>query len=149
MSVEYFVGALLEVEINVGFSLNHQRGKKLEGINSGCVSFSPEVRVAVQASEMQSQAHRPLTLYRRVRGFVCLIILLSTAFVALVILAPFAFLFLRLFSVHYSRYWTSFFMGRWLSMWPYLFETVNETKVPCSVAPFVSLFSLKNTCRLH
>ncbi|XP_024389863.1 probable 1-acyl-sn-glycerol-3-phosphate acyltransferase 5 [Physcomitrium patens] len=73
--------------------------------------------------------HRPLTLFRRVRGLVCLAILLLTAFVALVLLSPVVHFLPRFFSVHYSRLWTSYFIGNWLSMWPYLFEEVNETKV--------------------
>ncbi|KAG0590428.1 hypothetical protein M758_1G106700 [Ceratodon purpureus] len=73
--------------------------------------------------------HRPLTLFRRVRGFACLACLVLTSFVALIFLSPFVFYLPRFFSVHYSRLWTSFFIGNWLSLWPYLFEEVNETKV--------------------
>eukprot|EP00249_Psilotum_nudum_P021764 c28235_g1_i1 orf=249-1703(-) len=72
--------------------------------------------------------HRPLTWFRVVRGVVCLLILLSTAFVTLIFLAPPTFLLLRLFSVHYSRKVISFILGHWLAMWPFLFEKVNKTK---------------------
>ncbi|PPS17910.1 hypothetical protein GOBAR_AA02716 [Gossypium barbadense] len=41
---------------------------------------------------------------------------------------PGAVLF-RYLSIHYSRKATSFFFGLWLSMWPFLFEKINGTKV--------------------
>lgn len=73
--------------------------------------------------------HRPLTPLRRIRGIVCLFIILSTAFLLLVYCAPTTALFLRLFSIRYSRKATSFFFGTWLSLWPCLFEKINKTKV--------------------
>ncbi|KAE8729209.1 putative 1-acyl-sn-glycerol-3-phosphate acyltransferase 4 [Hibiscus syriacus] len=72
--------------------------------------------------------HRPLTPYRFFRGLVCLIVFLSTAFMLLAYLGPVAIL-LRYLSIHYSRKATSFFFGLWLSMWPFLFEKINGTKV--------------------
>ena len=83
--------------------------------------------------------HRPLTLFRRVRGFACLACLVFTSFMFLTFLSPWAFFLPRFFSVHYSRLCTSFFMGNWLAMWPYLFEEVNETKVS-SVKSFSTNF---------
>lgn len=73
--------------------------------------------------------HRPLTTMRVIRGVVCLIILLSTAFMMIVYWAPVTTLLLRLFSVHYSRKATSFLFATWLSLWPFLFEKINKTKV--------------------
>ncbi|KAE8683636.1 putative 1-acyl-sn-glycerol-3-phosphate acyltransferase 4 [Hibiscus syriacus] len=72
--------------------------------------------------------HRPLTPYRFFRGLICLIVFLSTAFMLLAYLGPGAVL-LRYLSIHYSRKATSFFFGLWLSMWPFLFEKINGTKV--------------------
>lgn len=73
--------------------------------------------------------HRPLTPIRVLRGILCLVVYLSTAFMMLVYWAPLATFLLRLFSVHYSRKATSVLFGTWLSMWPFLFEKINKTKV--------------------
>ncbi|KAL5558101.1 hypothetical protein UlMin_034312 [Ulmus minor] len=72
--------------------------------------------------------HRPLTLFRAVRGFLCFVVFLSTAFMFLVYLAPFAVV-LRFFSIHYSRKATSILFSIWLAMWPFLFEKINGTRV--------------------
>nr|DAD40634.1 TPA_asm: hypothetical protein HUJ06_014957 [Nelumbo nucifera] len=73
--------------------------------------------------------HHPLTLFRLLRGVVCLVVLLSTAFMMLVYCGPVSAVILRLFSIHYSRKATSFFFGAWLALWPFLFEKINKTKV--------------------
>lgn len=73
--------------------------------------------------------HRPLTPLRRIRGIICLFIILSTAFLMLVYCAPATALFLRLFSIRHSRMATAFLFGTWLSLWPCLFEKINKTKV--------------------
>ncbi|KAK6939513.1 Acyltransferase, C-terminal domain, partial [Dillenia turbinata] len=73
--------------------------------------------------------HRPLTLFRIIRGLLCLVVFLSTAFTFLVYLGPIYCALLPLFSVHYSRRATSFFLGIWLALWPFLFEKINGTKV--------------------
>lgn len=75
------------------------------------------------------QTHRPLTFWRVLRGVICLMVLLSTAFMALIFFGPPSFLVLRLFSVHYSRKVISFLFGHWLAMWPLWFEKINGTKV--------------------
>jgi hypothetical protein len=110
------------------------------------------VVVVVQGDKLH--LHRPLTLFRRVRGFACLACLVLTSFVSLTFLAPFAFYLPRFFSVHYGRLWTSFFIGHWLSLWPYLFEEVNETKVSSLKSPkkimiiFILYFFMENLgCR--
>ena len=72
--------------------------------------------------------HRPLTPFRLLRGLICLVVFLSTAFMLLAYLGPGAVL-LRFFSIHYSRKATSFFFGLWLALWPFLFEKINRTKV--------------------
>lgn len=77
----------------------------------------------------KGQTHRPLTLLRVIRGVLCLVVLLTTAFTTLVFLTPVSFVILRLFSIHYSREATSFLFGHWLAMWPLLFEKINKTKV--------------------
>jgi lysocardiolipin and lysophospholipid acyltransferase len=73
--------------------------------------------------------HRPLTPMRRCRGVACVAIILSTAFLLIVYLAPITTFIVRLFSVHYSRKTTSFLFGMWLSLWPFLFEKINKTKI--------------------
>uniref|UniRef100_A0A5B6YRU7 1-acylglycerol-3-phosphate O-acyltransferase n=1 Tax=Davidia involucrata TaxID=16924 RepID=A0A5B6YRU7_DAVIN len=73
--------------------------------------------------------HRSLTLLRVFRGLICLVILLSTAFMFLVYFGPVAAVMLRLFSIHYSRKVISFLFGLWLALWPFLFEKINRTKV--------------------
>nr|XP_043636003.1 probable 1-acyl-sn-glycerol-3-phosphate acyltransferase 5 [Erigeron canadensis] len=70
-----------------------------------------------------------LTLPMAIRGIVCMVVYVLTSFMYLIYLAPFAAVFLRLFSIHYSRKLTSFFLGLWLAMWPFLFEKINKTKV--------------------
>ncbi|XP_057425399.1 probable 1-acyl-sn-glycerol-3-phosphate acyltransferase 4 [Lotus japonicus] len=73
--------------------------------------------------------HRPLTPLRILRGLICLVVFLSTAFICLVYLSPLAVLGLQLISTRFSRKAVSFFFGLWLSLWPFLFETVNRTRV--------------------
>ncbi|XVF73686.1 hypothetical protein PTKIN_Ptkin13bG0002600 [Pterospermum kingtungense] len=72
--------------------------------------------------------HRPLTPFRILRGLICLVVFLSTAFMLLAYLGPGAVL-LRVFSIRYCRKATSFFFGLWLALWPFLFEKINKTKV--------------------
>ncbi|KAF5468407.1 hypothetical protein F2P56_012559 [Juglans regia] len=73
--------------------------------------------------------HRPLTPIRILRGLLCLVVFLSTAFMFLVYFAPVSAVMLRLFSLHYSRKASSFLFGLWLALWPFLFEKINGTKV--------------------
>ncbi|KAL4584376.1 hypothetical protein LXL04_008976 [Taraxacum kok-saghyz] len=73
--------------------------------------------------------HYPLTPLRFLRGLACLIVYLSTAFMCLVYFTPPFAVFLRLFSIHYSRKVSSYFFGMWLALWPFLFEKINKTKV--------------------
>ncbi|XXG81326.1 hypothetical protein AAC387_Pa09g1990 [Persea americana] len=73
--------------------------------------------------------HRPLTILRIIRGLLCLVVLLSTAFMTLVYWAPVTTVMLRLFSIRGSRKATSVLFGAWLSFWPFLFEKINRTKV--------------------
>ncbi|CAK9859787.1 unnamed protein product [Sphagnum tenellum] len=81
-----------------------------------------------QASD-KKMSYRPLTPLRIVRGVFCLIVLLFSSLMPLLIVAPPSFLTLRLISVHYSRQATSFFLAGWLSLWPFFFEKINQTKV--------------------
>ncbi|CAM6094982.1 unnamed protein product [Calypogeia fissa] len=80
-------------------------------------------------SQGSTRSHRPLTVYRLVRGIVCLITLVSTAFVFLVMLAPPIFVIVRFFAVHTSRKLAAVIFGQWLALWPYLFEKINGTNV--------------------
>lgn len=73
--------------------------------------------------------HYPLTPLRLLRGLACLIVYLSTAFMFMVYFSPLIAVFLRLFSLHYSRKAASFLFGLWLALWPFLFEKINKTKV--------------------
>ena len=72
--------------------------------------------------------HHPLTICRLIRGVICLVVFISTAFMFLVYFAPFAVI-LRFFSIHCSRKATSFVFAIWLALWPFLFEKINMTKV--------------------
>ncbi|CAM8901553.1 unnamed protein product [Rhodiola kirilowii] len=76
--------------------------------------------------------HRELTPLRVVRGVLCLLVLLSTAFVMLVYFGFVSAVVVRFFSIHYSRKGTAFIFGAWLAMWPLLFEKINKTKVVIS-----------------
>lgn len=73
--------------------------------------------------------HRPLTPLRVLRGLICLVVFLSTAFMFVVYFAPTAAGMLRLVSIHYSRKVSCFLFGLWLALWPFLFEKINGTKV--------------------
>ncbi|XP_042500686.1 probable 1-acyl-sn-glycerol-3-phosphate acyltransferase 5 [Macadamia integrifolia] len=73
--------------------------------------------------------HHPLTPIMVLRGLICLLVLLSTAFMILLYCGLLSCVILRLFSVHYSRKVSSFFFGAWLALWPFLFEKINKTKV--------------------
>lgn len=95
------------------------------GFNKRAISI-PTV-YAAQGDKLH--LHRPLTFFRRVRGFACLACLLLTSFMLLTFFSPTVHYLPRFFSVYYSRRGTSFFIGSWLGLWPFLFEIVNETKV--------------------
>ncbi|KAK6253382.1 hypothetical protein QUC31_015102 [Theobroma cacao] len=73
--------------------------------------------------------HRSLTPLRVFRGLICLLVLFSTAFMMIVYCGFLTTVIFRLFSIHYSRKATSFFFSAWLSLWPFLFEKINKTKV--------------------
>ncbi|KAJ8767239.1 hypothetical protein K2173_013636 [Erythroxylum novogranatense] len=73
--------------------------------------------------------HHSLTPLRAIRGVVCLVVLVLSAFMMLVYFGFLSSVFIRLFSIHYSRKVLSFFFGAWLALWPSLFEKINRTKV--------------------
>lgn len=73
--------------------------------------------------------HRALTPLRIVRGVICLVVLVSTAFMMLVYLGFVSAVILRFFSIHYSRKMTSLVFASWLALWPFLFEKINKTRV--------------------
>ncbi|XP_051132842.1 probable 1-acyl-sn-glycerol-3-phosphate acyltransferase 5 [Andrographis paniculata] len=75
------------------------------------------------------ERHRPLTLPRLIRGILCIITLILTAFVLLIFFGFWTAVVLRFFSLHLSRKLTAFFFGRWIALWPFLFEKINKTKV--------------------
>lgn len=76
-----------------------------------------------------SPKHRTFTPTRFLRGLICLLVYLSTAFICLVYLVPVAVVALRLLSIRCSRKAVSFLFGIWLAQWPSLFEKINKTKV--------------------
>lgn len=78
--------------------------------------------------------YRALAPFRVLRGLVCLLVLVSTAFIILVFFGFIGAVIMRLFSIRYSRKITSFFFGAWLTLWPFLFEKINKTKVVFSGA---------------
>lgn len=73
--------------------------------------------------------HQALTPLRLLRGIICLLVLLLTAFVMILYCGFPSAIILRLFSIHYSRKATAFFLSSWLALWPFLFEKINKTKV--------------------
>lgn len=73
--------------------------------------------------------HRSLTPIRILRGLLCLVVFISTAFMFLAYFTPAVALFVRLFSMRYSRKVVSIIFGLWLALWPSLFEKINGTKV--------------------
>uniref|UniRef100_A0A1J3DFG0 1-acylglycerol-3-phosphate O-acyltransferase n=1 Tax=Noccaea caerulescens TaxID=107243 RepID=A0A1J3DFG0_NOCCA len=83
----------------------------------------------VTKSEEKMLNSRKLSLIRVLRGVICLMVLVSTAFMMLIFWGFLSAVVLRLFSVHYSRKCVSFFFGSWLALWPFLFEKINRTKV--------------------
>lgn len=96
---------------------NHVNGKQVQSVDPpGLSSFNSGPR------------HRPLTVLRRCRGVLCLVIMPVTACMMMVYLAPMTTFVVRLFSVHYSRKWTCFLFGMWLAMFPFLFEKINRTR---------------------
>ncbi|XP_062101465.1 probable 1-acyl-sn-glycerol-3-phosphate acyltransferase 4 [Humulus lupulus] len=76
-----------------------------------------------------SKKHRPMNLFRLIRGLICLVVFISTAFIFLVYFAPPFAVILRLSSIRWSRKVTSFVFSLWLALWPFLFEKVNRTRV--------------------
>lgn len=85
-----------------------------------------EITQSIKSTE--GLKHFPLTPFRILRGLLCLVVYLSTAFMFLVYFVPLAAVVLRLFSVDYSRKSVSFLFGLWLGMWPFLFEKINRTR---------------------
>jgi len=85
--------------------------------------------VLTPASSCFGAKYQTLAPLRILRGLVCLLVLLSTAFIMLVFFGFISSVIVRLFSVRYSRRATSFFFGAWLALWPFLFEKINKTKV--------------------
>lgn len=85
--------------------------------------------VHTPASSCFGAKYQALAPLRILRGLVCLLVLLSTAFIMLVFFGFISAVIVRLFSVRYSRRATSFFFGAWLALWPFLFEKINKTKV--------------------
>lgn len=73
--------------------------------------------------------NRSLTPFRFLRGVICLLVLVSTAFMMLVYFGFVSAVIVRLFSIHYSRKLTSAVFASWLALWPFLFEKINKTKV--------------------
>ncbi|EEF43306.1 lysophosphatidic acid acyltransferase, putative [Ricinus communis] len=86
-----------------------------------------EVRGAVFSPD--GTGGRALTPLRMIRGIMCLLMLLVSAFMMLVYFGFASSVIMRLFSIRYSRKATSFFFGAWLALWPSLFEKINKTKV--------------------
>lgn len=75
------------------------------------------------------KVERALTPLRLIRGVMCLIVLIISAFIMIVYFGFMSAFIVRFFSVHWSRKATSFFFGAWLALWPFLFEKINKTKV--------------------
>jgi lysocardiolipin and lysophospholipid acyltransferase len=73
--------------------------------------------------------YRSLAPFRFLRGLACLLILVSSAFITLVFFGFISAVIVRLFSISYSRKTTSVFFAAWLTLWPFLFEKINKTKV--------------------
>ncbi|WCJ19032.1 lysophosphatidyl acyltransferase 5 [Euphorbia peplus] len=86
-----------------------------------------EIREAIDSGD--GKAKSTLTPIRMIRGIICLVMLLVTAFMMLVYFGFMGAVVLRPLSLHYSRKATSFFFGAWLALWPSLFEKINKTKV--------------------
>uniref|UniRef100_A0A2P2J6Q0 Putative 1-acyl-sn-glycerol-3-phosphate acyltransferase 5 isoform X3 n=1 Tax=Rhizophora mucronata TaxID=61149 RepID=A0A2P2J6Q0_RHIMU len=86
--------------------------------------------MGAQAAQ-NSDGERPhaMTPLRVIRGMMCLVVLVYTAFMMQVYYGFVSAVLLRLVGIHYSRRATSFFFGIWLALWPILFEKVNKTKV--------------------
>ncbi|KAK1317923.1 putative 1-acyl-sn-glycerol-3-phosphate acyltransferase 5 [Acorus calamus] len=105
-----------------------KRMNKSNATSSGSKSSSSK-QLDSQEPPKHGTKHRPLTPLRILRGVLCLVVFLSTAFMMLVYWAPVTAVMLRFFSVHYSRKATSILFGSWLALWPFLFEKINKTKV--------------------
>ncbi|PSS26065.1 1-acyl-sn-glycerol-3-phosphate acyltransferase [Actinidia chinensis var. chinensis] len=82
-----------------------------------------------QMEDHDRPRNRALTPLRKLRGVICLSVLLLTAFMMLAYFGVVAAVIFRFFSIHYSRKITSFFFGAWLALCPFLFEKINKTKV--------------------
>lgn len=95
----------------------------------GCNYILEHMEDRKHLSSNEGKRLRDFTPLRVCRGLMCLLVLLSTAFVMLVYFGFMSAVMLRLFSIHYSRKATSFFFGAWLALWPFLFEKINKTKV--------------------
>lgn len=92
-------------------------------------NFSNKMEVLGSLNSKDGPKHRPLTPLRIIRGILCLLVILATAFMMLVYCAPVTTLTLLIFGRRYSRKLSSFIFGCWLALWPFLFEKINKTKV--------------------
>lgn len=88
-----------------------------------------EIDKPLKSDYTRNSKHRPLNLFRLIRGLICLVVFLSTAFMFLIYFAPPFAVILRFFSIRSSRNSTSFLFALWLALWPFLFENINRTKV--------------------
>ncbi|MQM05666.1 hypothetical protein Taro_038483 [Colocasia esculenta] len=88
-----------------------------------------EIQEPLNTSINRPRDHLYLTPFRSVRGLILVLANLSSALTVLVFLSPVTAILVRLFSVHHSRVATSFLFGMWLSLWPFMFEKINNTKV--------------------
>lgn len=93
------------------------------------IYFVVPMEIRKPQNSIDGQKDHSLTPLRIIRGLLCLLVLLSTAFMMLVYVGFITSVPLRLFSIHYSRKATSFIFGSWLALWPLLFEKINKTRV--------------------
>ncbi|KAJ4966454.1 hypothetical protein NE237_018303 [Protea cynaroides] len=124
LDIFFFLGTS---PVNVYKFINHEGVIALE--KEPLNNSWKQMEVSRPVTSNDGLKHQTLTPIRVLRGLICLLVLLSTAFMMLLYLGPVSCVILRLFSVHYSRKVASFLFGTWLALWPFLFEKINKTKV--------------------
>ncbi|WVZ04174.1 hypothetical protein V8G54_024980 [Vigna mungo] len=125
----HFVPKLSKIILLLSHQLQGQNSWQSPAVLVTVTTRNPDMAVHTPASSCFGAKYQALAPLRILRGLVCLLVLLSTAFIMLVFFGFISAVIVRLFSVHYSRRATSFFFGAWLALWPFLFEKINKTKV--------------------
>lgn len=94
-----------------------------------CTEYSETMELNKLLALDDEPTRHALPPLRLLRGLICIVVLVLTAFMMLVYFGFTSAVVVRIFSLHLSRKMTSIVFAAWLALWPFLFEKINNTKV--------------------